>query len=484
MALKEHESDLLIPDQTVREHAQRILENPVLEGIREETSGRVQKIIDAVFADEKITKEFTGAKIRCTAMRGNVARAILQTSGESPDNIIQLSIGDVTLPEFARETLEELIERAHEIHKESRKGGETGYDVAAKGSEAARKAFIDYLDEYYGFSEIEGLKEKLATNCCVANGGMEALHYIADTLACQAAKNGKKWVSVQPDNSFDTWFKIAERATRYDKDANITLPTKQENLLHLSVEEVDKFYNNPHSIPENNAHSWYITPVGNPSGTAIKPDQLANVCDEIVRNDPEAVIILDCVYIRTLDPLRAREILAGVIGNPEVRQRVIFIESFSKTHGVCGDRVAAFFSENPELFNPLMNAVMVYTAGMPRFTVAEFQALSEASFKQNAVIKQLHEFWAAERRGLYNYLIKSGNFTDLFHENQSHITPADIEQPTGLYIFPRLKSGVDQRQVLLRTKGLGIETKMGSGDYMRFSVGKITEPTYAKYAVA
>ena len=126
----------------------------------------------------------------------------------------------------------------------------------------------------------------------------------------------------------------------------------------------------------------------------MKPDQLANVCDAIVVNDPSAVIILDCVYIRTMDPERAREILAGVIGNPEVRERVIFVESFSKTHGVCGERVGAFFSANPKLFNPPMNVVMQDTAGMPRFTDAQIRAFSTATPEQNAVIKQLHKFWA------------------------------------------------------------------------------------------
>ena len=470
--------DGLTQDQTVREHAGRILGNPVLGGIRGETADRVQRVVDAVFNDEKITAEFQGAIIRCTAMRGNVARAILHTVGESPDNIIQLSIGDVTLPEFARETITQIFRRAHELHMESIKGGETGYDVAAKGSETARRSFITYLDEYYDFSAVAGLQDKLSINCCVANGGMEALHYIAESLACDAITNGKQYISVQPDNSFSTWFSIAKRATRDDPNANITLPTKQENLLHLAQEDIDEFYNR-HGISKITAHSWYITPVGNPSGTAMKPDQLANVCDAIVVNDPSAVIILDCVYIRTMDPERAREILAGVIGNPEVRERVIFVESFSKTHGVCGERVGAFFSANPKLFNPPMNVVMQDTAGMPRFTDAQIRAFSTATPEQNAVIKQLHKFWAAERHGLYNHLIRNGNYTDLFHENQSHIIPADIEHPTGLYILPRLKPGVDQKKVLLRTKGLGVETKMGSGDYMRFSVGKLTVPTYS-----
>lgn len=475
-----------IEDQTVRDHADRILAAPEIQSTISDTKARVQKIIAAIFDDPKIKTEFNDARIRYTAMCGNVIRAVLDRIGENPEQIQFLSIGDVILPEFARETINQILEFAHRCHMESIKGGETGYDVAAKGSEMARRALIHYFDDYYGFSKVSGLKEQLVKNTCLTNGGMNAIDHITTGLVRRTVAAGKQHVSIQPDNSFGTWFAIAGMRSLAPHRLH-TIPVKQKNLLHILLEDVEDFYAmHPHEHEENINHTWYITPVGNPSGTVIDPNQLANVCDAIVDNDPESVIVLDCVYIRTLPQEKARELMEGVIQNPSVRERVIFIESFSKTHGICGERVGAYFSANDELFTAVQNVTMILTAGMSKQVDALAYALATASSEQNAVIKQLHEFWALERNGLYNFLIKSNEFKDLFDEDQSHITPNDIENSAGLYIFLRLKPGVNFRQVLLRTGCLGVETPMGPKEnpdiYIRFSVGKLTQPTYAKYA--
>lgn len=467
-------------DKTVIDHAERILGG--IEGIQEQTADKVRVVTEAVLADERIGIEFAGAVIREKSMRARVIRQILTQIGEDPGQVNILAIGDVTVPDFARETVTGFLQKAHELHMESVQDGETGYDLAAKGSEKARTAAIKYFDKHHGFSQVPGLMEKLAKNTCLVHGGMTALDFIAAGHIRGLGKSWKTPLFISADTSFSTWPSIVERRIVQGKaGVSSMIPTKQENGLNITPQDVNERYAQ-FVRPKNYSYLWYITPVGNPTGTKISPRQLEKTCEAIVGNDPEATILLDCVYVRTLRPEEARELMRGVVQNPPVMDRVIIVESFSKTHGICGERAGLFFSANKSLFDPPQNEMMVLTAGVSRYMDCLVKAISTATPEQNNAIDRMHEFWAAEKRGLFAYLIESGNFTHLFHENQSHINPEDLKRPCGLYLFLKLNNGVNDKDVLLKTGCYGVKIDISSGSYIRFSVGKITEPTYAHYA--
>jgi hypothetical protein len=70
------------------------------------------------------------------------------------------------------------------------------------------------------------------------------------------------------------------------------LKTSPKAKLHLTPEDVHEFYS------KNKVHqfeSWYITPVGNPSGTKMDPEQLTQTCEAILKHNPNALILLDIV---------------------------------------------------------------------------------------------------------------------------------------------------------------------------------------------
>ncbi|MBI2453873.1 aminotransferase class I/II-fold pyridoxal phosphate-dependent enzyme [Candidatus Peregrinibacteria bacterium] len=331
-----------------------------------------------------------------------------------------------------------------------------------------------------------GLTEKLVRNSTIIGGGMRGLDDIATAMVNIAkdestAAAPKKHRFIHPDNSFGTWHSIADLRSNKGGTAEVhRIPTDQKNLLHLTPEQVDEFYA-AHPVAEGYNDSWCITPVGNPSGTYIDADVLAEVCKRIVTHNPNVKIILDCTYVRTLKPEIAKKLIAGVIHIPEVLNRVVFLESFSKTHGFSGERLGAYFSANPDIYNGIQNINMILSAGNGRQKSALVLALTNASEEQEAKIRELHEFWARERKGLHHFLIKSGKFPHLFEEDQTHIHDEQIDEPLGLYVLFKLKPGVDGKQVLLETGCLGVPTTLASGKYVRFSVGKLTVPTYAKY---
>ncbi len=478
---------LRFKNRVVSNHADRILGvHPELQAVATDVKGKVSEVIKAIFADEVIRKNFQGAEIRWTAMCGEVAQEVLTLIGESPDRIGLMSIGDVDLPDFAREMANQMMESAHEHHRALAEEEGYGYDLTSKGSERARVSMIDYFDRHYDFSSVPGLKEKLSLNSTIVGGGMRGLDDIATAMVNIAQSEStpdkpRTHRFIHPDNSFGTWHAITDLRSNKGKTAEVhKVPTDQKNLLHLSPEQVDEFYAE-HPANEGYNDSWCITPVGNPSGTYIDADALAETCKRIVRHNPKAKIILDCTYVRTLKPEVAKHLVAGILHDPEVLDRVVFLESFSKTHGFSGERLGTYFSANAEIYEGIQNINMMLSAGNGRQKSALVLALTNPTEAQDQKIQQLHEFWARERKGLYAYLIESGDFEDLFEEEQDHIEPGQLDEPLGLYVLLKLKPGVSGREVLVQTGCLGVETKLNSGAYIRFSVGKIKEPTYAKY---
>ncbi len=506
-------------DPTVSDHANRIvLELDALRGIHLTTQDRVRGVWERVAADEKINKEFAGAAIRATTMRGRVANRVMELLGDRPDFIQMMSIGDVDLPPFVKPVIADIYGRAHQQHVVNLAEHGTCYDLASKGLEEARRTMIQYFDAHYGFSNVPGMPEALTKNACITNGGMRALDDIvtgmikraqdrrslqADALpgitsrvpdrrrSPQAARASESAPSydrrmrprfIYPDNSFGTWGQILNLRSNNGQVADLErLPTSQDNKLHLGPQDVADFYarNNPETGSKQN--TWYITPVGNPSGTKMTPDQLFATCNAIIERDPQAIIILDSVYVRTLPPEKARELFAGVINTPAIMDRVIIVESFSKTHGLCGERIGTYMSTNSELFDAVQNVNMTLSAGNGHFRSAMVQALCDTSADQETAVRSLHEFWAQERRGLRQYLLGNGSFSHIFDPDQSHIVDDDLENPLGLYLFVKLLPGVTSKDVLYATGCLGVETSMTSGTYMRFSVGKTTAPMFAQY---
>lgn len=377
------------------------------------------------------------------------------------------------------------MEVAHKYERKLTADG-YGYDLASQGSLDARKAFARYLDSYYGFSE-HGLLDVMANNMGVESGGMRGLDDLASAFVLNVMrdnKNPSRPRFIYPDNSFGTWRQIAKNRSADGRLANLhTISTEQKNLLHLTAKQVDEFYaGHPVDDAEQKfSDLWYITPVGNPSGTMMTPDQLSGVANAVVRNNPNAVIVLDCVYVRTLRKEDARRLLEGVVSDSVVMDRVLFIESLSKTHGVPGKRVGMYFAKNKEFFGRVLNLNMTIAAGNGYDKDALMLAVANATPDKEHAFEELHEFWARERCGLFYYL-KQPLFAHLFDDDQSHITPEQLAHPLGLYLFMKLKDSVTYQNVALETGCLGVEDKdMGAGTFIRFSVGKVTEPTYAKY---
>jgi hypothetical protein len=106
-------------------------------------------------------------------------------------------------------------------------------------------------------------------------------------------------------------------------------------------------------------------------------------------------------------------------------------------------------------------------------------ALGDMSQNEKNGVHDLHEFWRSERKGLINFMKEK---QELFEPKQAHINPEELKNPLGLYVLLKSKPGIKAQEIFTQTGTLGVDTPMGSGHYIRFSVGTLLHPTYSKYA--
>lgn len=484
-------SEEVAPDVYEREQARRIFDD--IQRCRGETAMSVKQVMDEVFADTKLVDRFGKGGIRYNAAVGQVARGVLFLLGQDPDAITPMTIGDVSLPPDAEEAMGEIDEAFFGHFREMRSRRGRGYELTAQGDSEARKLVLQYFDRHYGFSQVMGLMEAFCENSTVMPGGMMAILFIFIALTRQAAHGARPRI-IMPDSSFDTAFKLADLVGcgGLVADRHI-IETRQRDLLHLTADQVEKYYaqkSRRRYSPKKTSDIWYITPVGNPTGTAMSPSQLAEVCGAIAEKGNNPAIILDSVYVRTMRAARARALMEPVLRSGAVMDMTLFVESLSKSHGITGQRVGMLFGKNKPLYDAVQKTIITSTAGVGIDKSAQLKAVAQASPAQEVRTDELHEHWARERKGLYQYLIGAGRFANLFHEDQSHIRPEDLNEPMTLYLLVRLddsfpwESDADReaaaKAVVCATGCQG--QPVGSikcGKFMRFSVGKLKEPRFA-----
>jgi len=156
------------------------------------------------------------------------------------------------------------------------------------------------------------------------------------------------------------------------------------------------------------------------------------------------------------------------------------LDSFSKSHGLCNERLAIYFSYNEKLFTELHSSNIAYSAGPGIIKDYQFLVLGNAPAHINEGLSELHWFWKNERKGLYNFLMNE-KYSYLFERDQIHISNEILDNPCTLYVLLKVKDGVNAQFVFENTGILGVDTVLKSGKYIRFAVGTLKNPVFSKY---
>ena len=298
------------------------------------------------------------------------------------------------------------------------------------GSYGSNRGSKPLLDAFLGHMQRLGLEGYGVDQCAVAVGAKHILYNLAEALLDDGDE------IAFPTPYWTSYLDIAEILGAKVK----LLPCPPEQNYKLTPAQLDEaLASRPKIFLFNNP--------SNPTGMVYTRDEIAALADVLVKH-PDTWIICDDIYNRMVfDDVGYHNFIQA---RPELRERVIFVDSLSKTYGMPGWRVGL-------MAGPRAVADAVVTLNSNHITsipeVASVAAAAALSGPQDVPDAKCVEF--AKRR-------------DLVVDTLNGIDGVECPRPQGaFYAFPdiscafgkrhgdtRLENDVDVVTALLEAKGV------------------------------
>ncbi len=227
------------------------------------------------------------------------------------------------------------------------------HDSGQYGSNRGNNAM---LDAFLAHIEAIGLTGYTRENCAAGIGAKQVLYNLIEALMDEGDE------IVFPTPYWTSYMDIAEivgaRVT--------TLPCPPEQHYKLTPEQLDKaLAGKPRVFLFNNP--------SNPTGMVYTRDEIAALADVLVKH-PDTWVITDDIYNRMVfDGIGYHNF---VHARPELKDRVIFVDSLSKTYGMPGWRVG-LVAAPADVANAVVTLNSNHITGLPEvITAAAVAALS------------------------------------------------------------------------------------------------------------
>ena len=336
-------------------------------------------------------------------------------------DVIHFEIGE---PDF--DTPEHIKEAAAKALKE----GYTHY-TPSPGILELREAISEYLEEEF---KVEyGPDEIIATP-----GGKAAIFYALATVVEEGDE------VIIPDPAFPAY----ESVIRFLNAKPVFVRLKEENDFRMIPEDVEaKVTDKTKAVVINSPH--------NPCGSVLTRGDVEGLAEIALRHN--LVLITDDVYHKIIYDGFEHE---SVVSIPEVRDRVLLLNSLSKTYAMTGWRIGYIAADRRFIERMVVlqnNLVSCLPAFVQKATVAALRG------PQDFVKKMVDEY--RRRR-------------DVIVDGLNRIRGFKCKKPLGaFYVFPNVKGvGMDERRLveyLLREAKVatlhGSAFGPGGEGYLRFS---------------
>ncbi len=408
-------------------------------------------LLKVLFANQEIKNTYPN-EIRRSTIIWQLANIVL-SQVSNHDSCQVFAIGDIAYFDHLAESWKHLIESSLSSIDTSHL---IGYDLSWVGSMRLRKNIIAYMSHYYDTFLPTHLEERILPSY----GGTDSFTSIINTLRIHSEE--KKVNFVYPEASFLANVKIAE--TLLGKDNLVKLPKPNHTNFFFSREQIEEFYRDPARVSEVNI--FYITPVGNPTGNMIQPNQLYDIVLQITERDPDAILIFDTVYVWLLIDTASRDLFEKIFTNPTILNRVIFTESISKTLGTTGIRLGWTWTVNQEFSDELRKYTTLTKAGFSKildeFAINLLENPSIIDFQN-----QVYEFWSRERMKFVNSM--ETQFPELFDFESS----PSISHREWIYVLLKLQENYSFEEVFATTGIIGVGIELSDGKYIRYAFGNV-----------
>ncbi len=272
--------------------------------------------------------------------------------------------------------------------------GYTHYSPNA-GYTNAKKAIVNYINRRYGI-EYDHNGE-----CLITVGGSEGLD-----LAARALINpGDEVIIVEP------CFVAYKATVLFAHGVPVIISTRQEDDFKLKAEDLEA------AITDKTKYMIMGYP-GNPTGAVMTMEDLAPIRDVLMKH-PEIIVISDELYCELN---YVSDELSSLARFPELKDRVVMINGFSKSYAMTGFRIGYVLGPK-ELIAPMTKIHQYCIMSAP--SMSQF-AVVEAAMNCDDQVKAMRDEYNHRRR----VIIKGLNDAGL-----------ECFTPSGaFYAFPSIKN--------------------------------------------
>ncbi|MFF2409362.1 pyridoxal phosphate-dependent aminotransferase [Streptomyces sp. NPDC058092] len=213
----------------------------------------------------------------------------------------------------------------------------------------------------------------------------------------------------------------------------------------------------------------YLTVTNNPTTLAYTEDELSALMEVVRRfagRGRRVHVLADLAYIGTGRPAEDEARMRGLASAADVAGQMIYVNSFSKTYTLTGDRFGWAVFGDTEFSVAMRSSWMNSVSCLPGEWQLRFMAY-HALFRQNPeLIEKIRGLYRLRRSRLRRQL-------ELFDEEFRLFERIHVDDDATIYSWSRLRAGEDCFSVLEKTGIAGIpgSTFGYSDDYIRFSVG-------------
>ena len=353
---------------------------------------------------------------RVERLQGESAFAILSKANELEAkgmNVIHLEIGQ---PDF--KTPENIIDAA----KKAMSDGYTGYGPTL-GYNELREAVADYVKEY---KNIDATKD----NVVIVPGGKPTMFFTMLTLV----EPGDEVIYPNPG------FPIYESCIKFARGIPVPMPLTADNDFRPDVEKLK-------SLMTQKTKLIIINNPGNPTGEKFEKEDILAIAD-ILKDRPDIFVLSDEIY----DRLMYDGETISIASIPEMRDRTLVLDGFSKTYAMTGWRIG-YCVANVDIIKKFEMIMVNSVSCTCSFT--QMAAVEALKGPQDSVVEMKNKF--KERR---DWLVNALN----------EIDGIKCCMPRGaFYAFPDISSfGLSSKEFadrLLEEEGIALAWGTSFGEY-------------------
>jgi len=329
------------------------------------------------------------------------------------------------------------------------------YDISGTGNPLLREMVSERAREQWGFT-------LPPQQIHLSLGALDGLNKCFQAFAVMQRRAGNTETAIlfpAPGFNVPEW-QVASFGMRVHREV-----TRPEDRFQLSPEALRNALSQHRDI-----RALYLTVSNNPTAFAYRPEELRALFDEVIAAGRDVLIIADLAYIGTGTPEDDRARMAE-FNRPGVLERTIFVNSFSKTHTLTGDRCGWVGFGDPALAPALASGWTNGTAALPAEWQLRYMAYLQLFSEHPEIDSRIRALYKHRRERMVR---------QLNHLNEEHgiFQRVNLDDGGTVYNWSQLREGEDVFSLFSKTGIAGVPgSAFGYADeFVRLSIGCIPVP--------